>query len=268
MTTTTFPLAGSMNLHARVGHGSLVVTAVDDLTEATVTITGRVPDSDIADRITVAMNGPTLSVLAPRQGGVADLLNSWRREREGADVEISVPSGTAMKLSSFTADIVVHGRCGGADVASGTGPISVEDVAGDLRLRYGSSASKIGHVSGSVLVRSGAGDAHFGDIGGDLHAGLGSGSLEVGSVHGAVRFRAGSGGATLGSVFGDVDFAAGSGDVSVGLPNGLSVRLDVRTGSGRVSSELPIERDRTGSGRTISLRARTGAGDVHLFRAA
>lgn len=267
MTTTTFPLTGPINLNARLGHGSLVVTTRDDLAEATVAVTSRVGRGEIADRITVEMNGPTLTVRGPRQGGVPDLISAWRHDREAVDVEITVPTATAMKIATFTADVTVVGRCGGADVATGVASISMDEVDGDLRLRYGTATSTVRSVRGSVVVRSGSGDAHFGAIDGDVHAGLGSGQLQIGVAGGAVRFRAGSGGASLASVQGDVDVAAGSGDVSVGLPAGVSARLDVRTGSGRVSSELPIEDDRTGTGRAITIRVRTGSGHVQLFRA-
>ena len=38
-TTNSFPLSGAINLHARLGHGQLTITAVDDLeAEATVTL--------------------------------------------------------------------------------------------------------------------------------------------------------------------------------------------------------------------------------------
>jgi hypothetical protein len=73
MTTQTFPLDGPINLQARLGHGSITVHAEDDLTEASVTLTPRVKGSDVVDRISVAMSGRTLSITAPRKGGVFDL---------------------------------------------------------------------------------------------------------------------------------------------------------------------------------------------------
>jgi hypothetical protein len=117
-------------------------------------------------------------------------------------------------------------------------------------------------------VRSGSGNAYFGDVGGALQAGFGSGDLDVDLARGAVRSRAGSGDARIGAVHGDVDVAAGSGGVSIGLPAGVSARLEVTTGSGRVHSELPIDTQSSGAVKSIMIRARTGSGDVRLFRAA
>jgi hypothetical protein len=84
-----------------------------------------------------------------------------------------------------------------------------------------------------------------------------------------VRARSGSGSARLAEVHGDVDVASGAGEVEIGLPAGLNAQLDLHSGSGQVRSELPVD-DRPGEGKSkpIRLRARTGSGDVRLFRAA
>jgi hypothetical protein len=268
MTVRTFPLTGRINLAARLGHGSLVVHCVDDLAEARVDVVARPGAEDYAARVTVEMAGPTLAVQAPRQGGVFDLLGDLWRKHAAVDVTVTIPTGTAMKVSTFTADVRVDGRSGGADIATASADVDIDEVDGDLRLRSGSAQTDVRRVSGSVLLRSGAGDAHFGEIGGDLHSGCGSGLLEAAVVRGSVRARSGAGQARLGAVFGDVDVATGSGQMSVGLPAGVTARLDLQTGSGRVRSDLPIEDRPATTAGAISVRARTGSGDVHLFRAA
>ena len=267
-THTTFALTGPINLLARLGHGSVTVTARDDLSEASVRLSARNADSEILDRIVVEMRGPTLAVVAPRQGGIADLIGGRSAERDSVDAEIAVPTGTAVKITTASADISIKGRCGGADIATGAARIDLDTVSGDLRLRSGATTSRVEEVTGDVTLRSGAGNAHFGEVGGTVQAGFGSGDLEVEIARGGVRLRAGSGDASIGTTYGDIDFGSGSGNVSVGLPAGLSVRLDVTTGSGHVKSELPIDDAPTDLGKLITVRARTGRGDVRLFRAA
>jgi hypothetical protein len=183
------------------------------------------------------------------------------------DITVRVPAGTAMKISSFTGAITVRGRSGGIDIATGVAPIVLDVVDGDLRLRYGGATARVTEVRGSATLRSGSGDAVLGEVTGDLSCGCGSGSLDVASVGGRVRWRAGSGAARLASVHDDVDVASGAGTVSIGLPAGITARLDVTAGSGRIASELPIEAEPSGTGRTITVRARTGRGDIRLFRA-
>jgi DUF4097 and DUF4098 domain-containing protein YvlB len=269
MTSKTFPLHGPINLNARVGAGAIVVSLRDDLAVAEVSITPRLPGSDIAERITVEMSGPTLSITAPRQGGVKDLINGWgRQSRDAVDIAVTIPSGTALRVQSITAAITVEGRSGGADLSCGSAQIEVDTVEGDLRLRYGSGTSTVRRVTGSAQVRSGSGTAIFGEVVGALTAGSGSGRLEVSCARSSVRSRTGSGTAQLDAVYGDVDVASGSGELSIGLPTGVAARLDVVTGSGRVRSDLPVQDAPQRQGRSISVRARTGSGDIHVFRAA
>ena len=269
MTTTTFPLDGPINLQVRAGHGSLAVHAADSVTEASVTLEPRVADSDIVERTTVEMRGRTLVVVTPRRGGIFDLpvFGGSANSRDALDITVTVPSGTAMKLSSFTAGIAVDGRAGSADVAAGAADIHVDHIDGDLQLRFGSGNAHAERITGSVVARSGSGDAVFGEIGGGLTSGCGSGRLEVGTVRGSVRSRSGSGTALLNAVYGDVDLASGSGGVEIGLPEGRSAQLDVTTGSGQVQSDLPVDDAPKQGSHRISIRARTGSGDIRVFRA-
>jgi hypothetical protein len=268
--TIRFPLDGPINLHARVAHGSLTVRAAESITEAEVVLAPRAKGSDIAERTTVEMHGPTLTVTTPRRGGVFDLGlfgGGPFMSRDQIDVTITVPAGTALRLATYTAPVEVSGRSGSADVATGAADITLEHVDGDLRLRFGSGSARAERVAGTAQVRSGSGNASFGDVGGSLICGCGSGDLDVDSVRGAVRSRTGSGSARLGVVYSDVDLSSGSGGVEIGLPRGHAAQLNVVTGSGKVRSDLPVdERPRAGSPK-IAIRARTGSGDVRLYRA-
>lgn len=265
----TFPLSGPINLNVRIAHGSVTVETEDGLAEAAVQVEADKDAVDLLEQTTVEMRGDALAVVAPRQGGIFDLpvFGPWRGRR-GLHVSVRVPSGTPVRISTFTAPIRVLGRVGTADLASGAAEIAARHVDGDLRLRYGSGSAQIVQVAGAVQLRSGSGDAQFGEIGGDLVAGCGSGNLQVRVAHGIVRSRCGSGNARLDEVHGDVDVASGSGGLEVGLPAGVTARLDVHTGSGQVRSELPIEDAPRPDAPRIRLRARTGSGDVRLFRAA
>jgi hypothetical protein len=270
--TSSYPVSGPIDLQIRVGFGTLTVHAEDDVAEATVAITPRDPKSDYADRTVVEMRHSTLVVHAPKpRGTVFDIPIFGGRftERDALDVEITVPARTTMKIGSWGADVVVTGRAGSTDISSGSTTITIEQVDGDLRLRYGSGPAQAQHVTGSVTVRSGSGTVTLGEVGGSIDVGCGSGSLEVASSGGRVRMRTGSGQASIGAAGGDVDLTSGSGGLSVGLRPGQPARLDVVTGAGQLRSDLPIENDApVNAARAITVKARTGSGDVHIFRAA
>ena len=267
MIEKTFPLSGPISLVVRIGHGDVVVTARDDLAQAVVRLTARDKNSDVAERTAVEFRDGALAVVAPNRGGLTDLLGGWKRDRDAIDVAVEVPTGTDLKITTASAPIHVEGRSGNADLFTGSADITADAVGGDLRVRSGSSHCRIGPVTGDVVARSGSGSVALGAVGGSVQAGFGSGNLSVESCRGNVRSRAGSGDAHIGAAWGDIDFTAGSGQVSVGLPSGVSARLDVTSGSGRVRSELPIEDAPTAGGTTITVRARTGSGDIRLFRA-
>lgn len=231
MPTRTFALDGPINLQARLGRGAVTVEAIDGLTEASVELIPRQRDSDVADRVQVDLHGRTLTVIAPREGGVFDMLFSGNRGRLALDAVIKVPAGTAMKISTVSADVTIRGRASGVDIASGSAGIDIEHVDGDLRLRYGSGQCRVGRVDGAVNSRSGSGSARFARIDGSFNA------------------------------------TWGSGDLQIGLPAGRPARLDIQTGSGHVDSDLAIVSRPANPDNPISVRARTGSGDVHLFRA-
>jgi len=269
MTTYTFPLDNPLSQFvARLGHGSVTIETEDDLDTATIELTGGKHVGDLHAQTVVERRGKALVVVAPRQGGMFDLPFLGKLAGRGLDLRATLPAGIDVKISTFTAPIWIAGRVGAADLAFGSAEAKVREVDGDLRLRFGSGVVEAVNVHGSVQLRSGSGNAKFGEIGGGLVSGCGSGDVQVRRVHGSVRVRTGSGTARFGEVHGDVDLTTGSGQLEIGLPTGLSARLDVHAGSGRVHSELPIEDGPAGDRTPITLRARSGSGDVRIFRAA
>lgn len=257
MPNHTFPIDGPINLQVRIGHGSVRIATEDHLTEAKVVLEAGKHAGELLEQTTVEMNGRTLAITSPRQGGIFDLPMFGRRSGRSLDVHVVVPTGTAVKISTFTAAITIGGPVGDADIAFGSADFAARQIEGDLRLRYGNGTARVVQVSGSVHLRAGSGSAHFGEIGGALTSGCGTGDLEVRVVRGKVQSRCGSGSAVLGEVHGDVDVASGSGALQIGVPAGVSALLDVNTGSGSVKSEFPIEDGPRSPQTAIKLRART-----------
>lgn len=269
MTMHAFPLDGPITLDIRLGHGSVTVETAEHLTEANVRIEPGKNGAELLAQTAVEMRGRALVVHAPRQGGIFDLgFFGARRSKASLDVHVVVPAGTPVKIATFTAPIRIAGEVGNTDLAFGAADAVVRHVLGDLRLRFGSGSAKAVSVTGSVQVRSGSGDAEFGEVGGALSCGCGSGNLQARVVRGTVQARCGAGGARIGEVHADVDLVSGSGGFEIGLPVGVSAKLNVTTGSGQVHSELPIEDAPNASAQAIQISARTGSGDVRLFRAA
>lgn len=269
MSHTSFPLSGRIELSCRLGAGSLTVRAEDDRTEAEVTVTPLAAGSDVLARSVIELRGHRLVVHVPAEQGGSVLESFFGRlgSRDGVHIEIAVPSDTAMSIAAHSADITVHGRAGNLDVASGSSTVTLERVAGDLRVRGGSGDVRLGTVTGSAAFKGGSGRIEIDEAGSDLTVAMGSGELALGVARGAVRMRSGSGGAVLGAVEGDVDLTSGSGGFTIGLRPGQQAKLDVLTGNGRLNTEMPVEHAAQPTGRPITVRARTGSGDVTVRRA-
>ena len=151
-------------------------------TEATVALTPREPGSDLAraDRRRDARADAGCHRAAPgrprRSARSAGGATATR-----VDVEIVVPTGTALKVSTATADITVQRP----QSAAPTSPPGRPTIDGRHRRRRPAAAlrqrdqHRCRPVTGSATVRSGSGDAQFGEVGGALQAGFGSGDLEV-----------------------------------------------------------------------------------------
>lgn len=280
--TRTVPLGqlSSLALHARLGVGEVLVDCVDDLDDAVITLTPRTAGSRAVAETVIALRGDQLSVTAPKPTGIGGFLN---RGRDRVDVTMVVPSGTAVTLGSYAGSITVRGRCGRADIGTGSSSVTLDEVDGDLQLRCGQATCWVERVNGSVAIRTGSGSVSVGEVAERVECTTGSGALEIGIARAAVRMRTGSGPAMVGSARGDVDLTTGSGDIRVGIPSGVTARLDLNTGSGRVDSELdvsavepspPTNPEPVAAGSTslrtlvrTSVRARTGSGDINVLRA-
>lgn len=261
---TRIPLEHPVELLVKLGQGSVTVTARDDVTEAVVRLTAREQGSDVLSRFTVEHAGRTLTVSGPRQGGLVDLLTG---RGEAVDVEVTVPTGTPTTVQTAAAQVTLTGRLGATDLLSGSGDVSVGEVDGDLRARTGSGDVRFGRVGGETALQTGSGDVTVDEAVGALRAVFGSGSLRIGSSGGPVRSKAGSGDVRIDRVGGDVDLVTGSGEITLGLPAGVPVQVDALAGSGQVRSELPVANTPSSTDGAISVRTRTGSGDVRLFRA-
>ena len=273
MTTQHFPLTGPINLDVRVSVGAIVVRAEDGVETAEVELIPRRAQSDVVARTRVTMTARTLTIRGPKgKGWSLDKLQGPTTCADVVDVHVVVPAGTSMRLASYGAQVAVSGRAGSVVIATGAGSATAERIDGDLVARFANGNLDVARVDGSATLRFNGGQAHLGDVTGDLTLACGSGDIAVDAAHGRVRARTGAGAVTIGHAGGDVDLSTGSGLLSVGLGPGQPARLDITTGRGRLVSDLdvtdsePVDADGSG-GPAITIRTRSGSGDVRLFRA-
>jgi DUF4097 and DUF4098 domain-containing protein YvlB len=167
-------------------------------------------------------------------------------------VVASVPDGSSVDVKTVSADVAVDGRVAKADLKAVSGDVRIESVEGDLDLK------------------SVSGDLFAGRVGGRLDANTVSGDVQVREVGRGARVKTVSGDQTIESVAeGEVRIQSVSGDVRVGIAPGASVWMDVRSVSGKTTSQLePTDAPASDAERAVEVRGNTVSGDVTIGRAA
>lgn len=115
----------------------------------------------------------------------------------------------------------------------------------------------------SIVVKTGDGSIHLANVGGKLRADTGDGSIDGLRLSGVLDAHTGDGSMHLNGTFTDIrlrtgdgsidlqagagskvnmgwEFNSGDGSISLRLPKELAADLDLRTGDGHISANLPV----------------------------
>lgn len=241
--------------------------------------------------------------------GFMDLLKGYEVPSVQVRLVFEAPPALAVDLQSVSGDVAtaslagpqsLTSTSGDISVAGATGPCVVNTTSGDLELGI-RGAVRARSVSGDVLVESGGGvvDAHttsgglsvrgtpdsllLGSVSGDvqveraahgLRATSTSGDIEVRSASGRVALQTGSGSIdlVLMAPLTSAEVTSGSGNLGVRFAAGAGGVLDLRTSSGTIDADAPIEVEdvtrhrvtgRIGSG-SAPVSLRSSSGDIRI----
>jgi DUF4097 and DUF4098 domain-containing protein YvlB len=261
--------------------GTIAITTAD-VAETTVDLQPRRDSQGARDLVaatTIEQRGNVIAVVVPKRFG-----NLLGRSSDLA-LTINAPHDSALAIGSDSADVVARGRfttstvatgsgdvdldelTDSASVRSGSGAIRVRDVAGDLKVENGSGDVQVGRVHGSASVHTGSGDVTVAEGGAALEVKSGSGDVSVGSAPADVRIRTASGDIAIDTVSaGEVRAKAASGDIRAGIRAGTAAWLEVRTVSGKVSSDLDAGPAPDADEHRARLQLETVSGDIRLVR--
>ena len=182
--------------------------------------------------------------------------------RRAAAVGLTVPPTTDVIVVTVTADVVVAGLVGEASLTTAAGSVTLDGVGGGVRVRT---------AAGEVDVRSSVASLRCETVAGDVTVADGhSPSISARTVSGSllldVDLRPG----------GEYERATVTGRVALRLDDDPSVRIDVRSLSGRIESAFDLQESRGGrAGRRLTgavgrgeadLTVRTVSGSVALLR--
>ncbi|MEE6166268.1 MULTISPECIES: DUF4097 family beta strand repeat-containing protein [unclassified Mycolicibacterium] len=183
-------------------------------------------------------------------------------------IDIALPAGSRLKVSSASADTEADGSYSDCRFATASGDVRVDTVSGNLKADSASGDIAIGRLVGDARIATASGDARIDHVEGDVTFQAASGNLGVGTLRGNLKVRAASGSVTVTvAAAGALDAHTSSGEVEVGIPEGTAARLELTTGSGAVDNRLETSDGPAAGDETLIVHARTGSGDISIRRA-
>lgn len=195
----------------------------DTIVEVTPTNPSRPTDVTAAEQTTVEYVGGHLRIATPRQP------NRPAKARR-VDIDIQVPSGSALRGETQLGDLTVRGRLGGCDYSLKAGDITVDEIGGGT-VETSAGRILIGRITGSAKLTTAQGDIRINE---------------------AVR--------------GTVEARTSHGHLDVGVGRGSAVtNLTTNTGMGGVSNRLYTDADGAAA-EQVAISLRTSFGDIAVHR--
>lgn len=176
-------------------------------------------------------------------------------------VTVTAPSASAVEVRSGSATVRVSGAAGRLIVATGSGDVHAERSDGAAEVTTGSGAVRLGPMLGGLRARTGSGELEVSSVGGVTSLFTGVGDVWLGSVSADVIARTGSGDLTIAdAASGQVELITGSGEIRIGVRQDTPAEIDLRSGSGKARSDLPLSNQRPEAEPALRVRAKTDSG--------
>jgi len=156
--------------------------------------------------------------------------------------DITVPAGTEVIADSGSGSITIADIAAPVRAEAGSGSVKLENIGGPVKADTGSGSIRAEGIDGAFEASAGSGRIYLMQTApGDVVISTGSGSSELLGVAGSVRASAGSGSITIdGRQAGDWRIRTGSGSVRVTLPEDAAFDLEAESSSGGIEIDHPL----------------------------
>ena len=261
MPTFDTPQPITATLEIAAGAVRLVATArTDAVVEVRPRDESRAHDVRAAEQVRVDFSNGTLVVASnrgfsfPRRGAVV--------------VDVALPSGSRLQASVASASVTADGEYADCKLASSSGDLSVESVRGKIKADTASGDVAVALAMDSAAVSTASGDVSLGALRGAAKFRTASGALRIGKLEGDLNAQSATGDVTITTaVKGNIAVQTSSGEVGLGIAEDTAAQLDLQTRSGSVRNHLQPSDGPAHGDETLTVRARTGSGDVVVARA-
>jgi DUF4097 and DUF4098 domain-containing protein YvlB len=235
-------------------------------------------DVELAERTRTEFADGRLEIHAPQP---------WRvlgpsRNAGALDIEIELPTGSALEGEAWVADLHTTGELGRCRFTTSTGDLNV-DRTGPATLatndrvtarRIGGTAEiksagavRIDEVGGTTTIKNLNGTTQIGRVEGDLTCRSANGDITVDTALAAVAATTSNGGIRVDQIVrGDISLKTANGRIEIGIRPGTAARLDVHTKFGRVRNTLDTADGPGKSDEIATVSARTSYGDIVVRR--
>ncbi|SDS83386.1 DUF4097 family beta strand repeat-containing protein [Microlunatus soli] len=190
-----------------------------------------------------------------------------------AAVELLMPAGIDLDVTSGSAEIVATVALGATKISNGSGGVDLT-AATEARVTTGSGDIVIGDISGAPeprwqvsVMNSGSGDISVGSTTMPLQTKTASGNVHVLQMTSALRANTASGDIAVPQASGSLELRSASGDISVGIADELPAWLDLSSVSGEVRIDLDASEQPAEGEPYVAIKASTASGDVAVYRA-
>ena len=161
--------------------------------------------------------------------------------------DVSATGVERARVSTISGDVEIAGVRGALSASTSSGDVSVENARDSLTIRTTSGEVRTNGAVRGASVRTASGDIRIEGASGQVHLGSTSGEVVVGLRDPLAR----------------ADVETASGDIVVELAGTLACTLDMRTSSGSIDVDLPVE-TRTVSRHAVTAVVRNGRTPVVL----
>lgn len=201
------------------GAGDMTVTG--DKNADTISVVAKIKGRDL--------DAGDYEIYLRRHGDRAYLYAHTNNEGDNQtfiDLEVIVPSKTAMRIQDKSGDATINAIESNISVTDGSGDLEITEITGNIRLKDGSGGTSIRTVTGNVDVKDGSGDLEIITVTGNVDVDDGSGDLEVNTVTGDLDISDNSGDVEVYTVTGQVSVDDSSGDIFVDTADKFSLISD------------------------------------------
>lgn len=146
------------------------------------------------------------------------------------NMTVRVPITLNVKIDDNSGPISVNDLFGDLEIDDGSGSIKIENIVGNVKVVDTSGTIEIEELTGKVFVKDGSGGIAINVIEGDVSIVDGFGSITVQDIGGYVKVWDGSGSIDIHDVSKDVSILeSDSGEISIEGVKGAIIRRDTNT---------------------------------------